>query len=341
MKKFLIILLALSIFGYVAYTYYKANIAIAATTAEKEAAYMVTKATLKNTLNLSGKIDASEKATLGFQTAGRLAWVGVKEGDYVKKGQGIASLDQRELQKNLEKQLNTYLIARWDFDQVKVDNKDAAYKDGDVGDKLKRLIDKSQFGLNNSVLNVELQSISKEYSYLASPISGIVTKVTTPYAGVNIGIASTYEVVNPNTIYFSASADQTEVPKLYVGQDATILMDAYAGEPIRATVTSLSFTPKVGEAGTIYEAKLRFESDNIALKYRLGMTGDAEFVTKEYASRLAIPPQYIKTELKKKYVTKIVNGKKVKTEVAIGEEADVLVEIKSGLKDGDMIIETK
>ena len=89
MKKFLIILLALSIFGYVAYTYYKANIAIAATTAEKEAAYMVTKATLKNTLNLSGKIDASEKATLGFQTAGRLAWVGVKEGDYVKKGQGI------------------------------------------------------------------------------------------------------------------------------------------------------------------------------------------------------------------------------------------------------------
>lgn len=233
------------------------------------------------------------------------------------------------------------MTTRWDFDQAKADNKDAAYKDGEVGDKLKRLIDKAQFGLNTSVLNVELQSISKEYSYLASPISGIVTKVSSPYAGVNIGVTSTFEVVNPDTIYFSASADQTEVPKLYVGQDATILMDAYSEEPIRATVTSLSFTPKVGETGTIYETKLRFGSDNIALKYRLGMTGDAEFVTKEYVSRLAVPPQYIKTELKKKYVTKIVKGKKVKTEVTIGEEADTLVEIKSGLKDGDMIIETK
>lgn len=341
MRKFITILLILGILGYGAYMYYKANIATAATPAEKEAAYTVAKATLKNTLNLSGKIDAAEKATLGFQTGGRLAWVGVKEGDYVKKGQGIASLDQRELQKNLEKQLNTYLITRWDFDQAKVDNKDAAYKDGDVGDKLKRLIDKAQFGLNNAVLNVELQSLSKEYSYLASPISGIVTKVSSPYPGVNIGVTSTYEVVNPDTIYFSASADQTEIPKLYVGQDATILMDAYSDEPLRATVTSLSFTPKAGETGTIYEAKLRFESDNIALKYRLGMTGDAEFVTKEYAGRLAIPPQYIKTELKKKYVTKIANGKKVKTEVTVGEEADSLVEIKSGLKEGDAIIEVK
>lgn len=341
MKKFLIILLALGIMGYVGYTYYKANVATAATPAEKEAAHVVAKATLKNTLNLSGNIDATERATLGFQTGGRLAWVGVKEGDYVKKGQGIASLDQRELQKNLEKQLNTYMITRWDFDQTKVDNKEAPYKDGDLGDKLKRLIDKAQFGLNTSVLNVELLSISKEYAYLASPISGIVTKVGSPYAGVNIGVASTYEVVNPETIYFSASADQTEVPKLYVGQDATLLMDAYPEEPIKATITSLSFTPKTGETGTLYETKLKFGSDNIALKYRLGMTGDAEFVTKEFASRLAIPLQYVKTEAKKKYVTKIVNGKKIKTEVAIGEEADTLVEIKSGLKDGDMIIETK
>jgi len=341
MKKIIIMLFALGLVGYGVHRYYTTNVATAATPAEKEAAYSVTKTTLKNTLNLSGKIDATEKATLGFQTGGRLAWVGVKEGDYVKKGQGIASLDQRELQKNLEKQLNTFLITRWDFDQTKVDNKDAAYKDGEVGDRLKRLIDKAQFGLNNSILNVELQSLSKEYSYLASPISGIVTKVTSPYAGVNIGVTSTFEVVNPDTIYFSASADQTEVPKLYVGQDATLLMDAYPEETIRATVTSLSFIPKTGETGTIYEAKLKFASENPAHKYRLGMTGDAEFVTKEFSARLAIPLQYVKTEAKKKYVTILVQGKKVKTEVTIGEEADTLVEIKSGLKDGDMIIETK
>ena len=54
---------------------------------EKKTTYKVKKQNLKETLTLSGEIDAEEKVTLRFQTSGRLAWVGVKEGDYVKKYQ--------------------------------------------------------------------------------------------------------------------------------------------------------------------------------------------------------------------------------------------------------------
>ena len=46
--------------------------------------YVIKRENLKEVLTLSGEINASEKATLNFQTSGRLAWVGVKEGDYVK-----------------------------------------------------------------------------------------------------------------------------------------------------------------------------------------------------------------------------------------------------------------
>src|SRR3990167_2084606 len=54
--------------------------------------YTVKRQALKETATFSGEVDADEKVKLKFQTAGRLAWVGVKEGDIVKPYQGIASL---------------------------------------------------------------------------------------------------------------------------------------------------------------------------------------------------------------------------------------------------------
>ncbi len=69
--------------------------------ADGDTTYKVKRQNLKESLTFSGEIDAEEKVTLRFQTSGRLSWVGVKEGDFVKKFQTIASLDQREVKKKL------------------------------------------------------------------------------------------------------------------------------------------------------------------------------------------------------------------------------------------------
>ncbi len=303
--------------------------------------FTVTKNKLVETLTISGKIEADEHVSLFFPTGGKLVWVGVKEGDYVKKYQGLASVDQRDLEKRLQSSLNSYMISRWDFEQSKVDNKDAAVKDGEVGDRLKRIIDKAQFNLDNSVINVEIQSLAKEMAYMYSPIEGIVTKVGGQYAGANIAATSTFEVVNPQTIYFLATADQTEIPLLSVGETAKIVLDSYEDEILTGVITSISFTPKTGDAGTVYEVKMEFSSSNDLLKYRLGMTGDAEFVTKEKSGVFAVPLNFVKTENKKKYVYVLKDGKEIRTEVIEGDEGDNDVEIKRGIKDGDVLIEKK
>ena len=62
----------------------------------------VKKGNLRKDLTLSGKVDARSFANVQFQTAGKLVWVGVKEGDQIKKGQAIASLDKALLQKQFE-----------------------------------------------------------------------------------------------------------------------------------------------------------------------------------------------------------------------------------------------
>lgn len=340
-KKYFIFLIVGLTIGVAAYFFWQrqAKTNVLATSDNKPNTYTVKKTKLTETLTLSGEIDADEHVSLFFPTGGKLAWVGVKEGDYVKKYQGIASVDQRDLEKRLQASLNSYMITRWDFEQSKVDNKDAAIKDGDVGDKLKRIIDKAQFNLDNSVINVEIASLAKEMAYMYSPIEGIVTKVGGQYAGANIAATGTFEIVNPQTIFFSAIADQTDIPLLSVGETAVITLDPYESEKITGVVKSIAFTPVVGDTGTTYEVKIDFTSSNDLLKYRLGMTGDAEFVTKEKIGIIAVPASFVKTILKKKYVYILKDGKEVQTEVKVGDEGDSDIEIKNGLSEGDIIVE--
>jgi len=52
------------------------------------------------------------------------------------------------------------------------------------------------------------------------------------------------------------------------------------------------------------------------------MTGDVEFVLSERPPAITVPSTYIKEENGKSYIFKFENGKRVKTEVKIGEIID-------------------
>lgn len=301
----------------------------------------VARQTIRQTLTISGELAADETATLRFQTSGTLAWVGVKVGDRVKKYQAIAGLDQRELKKKLDKYLLTYQKVRWDFDQTKDEYRDPAGAywglSEDARNKIDRALQKSQFDLTSSVLDVEIQDIALKYATLTTPIEGIVTRVAVPFAGMNITPASAeFEILNPATLYLSVLADQTEVIKLSTGMQATMTFDAFPDRTVTGTIKDISFTPKAGETGTVYEVKLAVP-DTETTPYRLGMTGDAMFVMSEKKDVLSAPPAFIKTEGSKKYVLRKTGNKKEKVYVETGVETETLVEIASGLAEGDTL----
>lgn len=328
-KRWYLIIALIAVVGFL---FYRVN--INSSIDKKKTTYQVKRQTLTESLSLSGKIDAEEKATLRFQTSGRLSWVGVKVGDYVKKYQGVAALDQREVKKTLDKYLNDYLKTRWDFEQTK-DN----YKDSIITTAIARILEKSQYDLNKSVLDVEIKNLSVEFSNLWTPIDGIVTSVEAPYAGVNvIPTQAEIEVVNPKTIYFSATADQNDVVKLKTDLAGNIILDAYPNQEFSGQIRQISFAPKEGETGTVYEVKIFFDQDNTDYRYRLEMTGDANFVVRKKENVLAIPTNLAKTENGKKYVLKQEGGNKKKIYIKEGEEIGDFLEVKEGLVEGDTIL---
>ncbi|MBI3385992.1 efflux RND transporter periplasmic adaptor subunit [Candidatus Gottesmanbacteria bacterium] len=303
------------------------------TPSKKSNQYTVTRQNIRQTLTLSGTIDADQKATLQFQTSGRLVWVGVKPGDKVAAYQTIASLDQQQVQKSLEIQLNNYMKTRWDFEQLHDDNKSKI-----ITDALKRILEKSQFDLNNAVLNVEIQHLAVEFSNIVTPISGVVTAVNPSVAGVNVTPAtSEFDVVDPNSVYLSVLADQTEVTKLSEDMKPDIIFDAYPNQHIEGAVVSIGFTPKTGETSTVYEVKVKLPINNDDYHYRVGMTADAAFTTREKPQVIAIPAEFLKEDKSGKYVLKHIKGKIQRSSVSVGEETDALVEITSGLSEGETI----
>lgn len=295
----------------------------------------VKRGTLEEKLTVSGEIDAEEKTTLKFQTSGKLAWIGVKEGDFVKKYQLVASLDQRELKLNLDKYLNNYMSQRWDFDQTKEDNETVFFSNS-----IRRILEKAQFDLNNSVIDVELKDLAIRLANLITPIDGIVTKVSAPYAGVNITPTSAdIDIVNPQTVYFSALADQTEVTKIREGMSGELILDSYTDETFPGFVKNISFSPKSGETGTVYAVKFLFDGDNSTYKFRLGMTGDLTFITKRIENALFLPSKFIKNQNGKKFVNVKKKDKIEKVSIETGLETDNGTQITEGLTENTIVTE--
>lgn len=216
-------------------------------------------------LILSGIIDALIKATVKFPSVGKIVWEGAVEGDTVKKWQALASLDRSALQTAVTNAWYKYLASDANAKQIEDEVKDHD-KDESYVQKNKRVT--AQTTRDNAYDTWLQAKRDLANATIYSPIDGIVIAKTAN------STQAEFVIVDPKSVYFSASADQSEVGRLNIGQTGTLLLDAFPEVPLSGTITNIGFVPKVGESSTVYEVKFKFTPND---KYRLGMTGDLTF----------------------------------------------------------------
>ena len=302
----------------------------------------VKKTDLNQTISASGKIKSDEEATLKFQTSGYLSWVGVKKGDKVKKWQAIAALDKEKLEQTLKQDLIDYMNERWDFDQEQDDYHTGGEPPAKVAlnDEMKRILEKSQFDLNRTVIDVEIKNLALKYANLWTPIDGIVTEVETPNAGVNITAATAEFVVsNPDKMYFAGKVDEADVGQINPDMKAEILLDAYPNETFESSISQIGFTSTTtSSGGTAYEVKFLLP-ENINERFRIGMNGDADIIVSEKQEVLVVPFEAIQDIDGKEYVWILPEDNvPVKKEVKTGLGNDYDTEILEGINEGDKVV---
>ncbi len=294
---------------------------------------IVKRGDVAESLVLSGEIEATLHAGLTFETSGQIEYVGVKEGEKVKKGQVLGQLDTTTLNSAYQQALAT--LRKYD---ATVDN---------VHDQIKNHSADETYAQKDTRTTAE---VNKDYAYEAvlvaernlkgatikAPFEGVITYVANPFSGTFvIYTQKQFEMFDPETVYFKVSGDQTEVVRMKAGQEVGITLDSYPEEEISGRIKEISFAPDEGEVGVIYGVKVELVNSDVI--YRLGMTGDATFVMNEAKNVLYVPPKFIKTdkETGKKYLQ--VNGGKKKVFVEVGIDGEDRVEVKGDIKEGETV----
>lgn len=293
----------------------------------------VKKGTVAEELILSGEVKAKEHAKLKFQGSGEIGWLGVSEGQWVKKGELLIRLDTANLYATYEQAVASLRSAQATADRALDDVKDRGDEETFTEAEARTIAEAARDRAYRAMTIAQENLVN---GGIRAPFDGIVSSITNPFSGVNILFSeSQIEIVNPETLYVEVSADQSEVIELTEGQKVTIVLDSFLDEEIQGEIDFISYTPTAGVIGATYKITVRLISDVDPGKIRIGMTGDANFILSEKENVLYVPNQFVNTDKEGKYVFKNTRDNKVYVE--IGMEGEERIEIIGDIKEGDVL----
>ncbi|OGM26597.1 hypothetical protein A2627_01075 [Candidatus Woesebacteria bacterium RIFCSPHIGHO2_01_FULL_39_28] len=325
----IILILAVLIFGWKTYRSQRPKFSVE--TAK------VTRSSITESLSASGKIDATEKANLTFQTTGKISWIGAKEGNQITKGQAIAKLDTIKLNSDYQRALSDLRSTQATVDRIHDDLKnhdsDETFLQKETRTEAESANDKAYEAF------IKAQKDLKD-STLVSPLTGIIAKIDPDQIGVNVSaFSSSYLIINPESFVFEAEVNEVDIAKLTIGQKVLITLDAFPDEELEGITLSISYSSILTSTGaTAYKVKVKLPGNKNQL-LRLGMNGDAEFIFKTVNDVLTVPSTSVVETGDKKFVWIVNTSEKAhKKEITTGVSSIDLIEVKSNLTDTETVI---
>jgi HlyD family secretion protein len=317
-------------------------------------------------LNASGYVVAQRKAAVSSKSTGRLAFLGVEEGSRVKKGQILASLENEDLiaarnqavaQVNQAKadlgtaqaelvdaelQYRRYrtlvaqdLVPKQDFDTA-----DARYKKAVAGvAAAQSRIKVAQAGLANT-------QAALEYSYIRAPFDGVVTtkyaevgEVVAPFGAAANARAAVVTMADLHSLMVEVDVAESNLDKVHLSQPCEISLDAIPDRRFAGEVHMIVPTADRTKATVLTKVKFLETDDRILPE----MSAKVAFLSQplnpaERQPRLTIPKAALVTREGRSY-SFLVTGNRVKlVPIAVGLALNDMVEITSGLKEGDRVV---
>jgi membrane fusion protein (multidrug efflux system) len=142
------------------------------------------------------------------------------------------------------------------------------------------------------------------------------------------------DLVRLDPLEIDLRAPEVVLGSLAVGQRVEFGVDAFRGETFPAVVVAIAPTVDAGGRSVSLRARL----DNPDARLRPGMSARVRIVLATNARALVVPEQAIVPMGEGKNVYVVVDGKAKLVPVTVGVREPGVVEIASGLKDGDQVI---
>ncbi|GAB4389882.1 MAG: efflux RND transporter periplasmic adaptor subunit [Thermodesulfovibrionales bacterium] len=185
--------------------------------------------------------------------------------------------------------------------------------------------------------SLALAELNYGYSFIRSPIDGIVASRPVKLGETVMTGALVAEVISTGSLYIEAFVDEADVANVNVGQEVEITMDAYPGRTFAGQVYLISPVVTGGKLETrTFEVRTRFKDLDAPVK--TGMSADVEIIVDRVRDTLVVPSQAVIERGGRKYAYVMEDGRARLRPVEVGITGWTFTQISSGLEEGESLI---
>lgn len=201
---------------------------------------------------------------------------------------------------------------------------------------------KKRISLSNSIYRTRLQQLGNSANTqglvtVKAPISGkIATREASVGQTFNDAGGKLMTIINDSRVFATANIYEKDLDRVKIGQKITLKV---------ASIPERSFSGRISRVGTAVEGETRVlpvqaEINNTGGMLKPGMFAELEIFTQEASKAvLAIPISAVVDVNGKKLVyVQTGNASYQKVEVTLGQTSKDMVEVKTGLFEGDLIV---
>lgn len=308
-------------------------------------------------LTASGYVVAQRKAAVASKGTGRLVYLGVVEGDRVQKDQVIARIDDSDIKAQLEQAKANLKLYQADLTDAENSYKryQSLLKSGSAS---QMELDAAQSRYNRVLASIDVAKaillgaeVAMENTLIRAPFNGtVLTKnadvgeVVAPLgAGVN-SKAAVVLMADMTSLQAEIDVSESNIEKININQDCEIRLDAYPDNAYAGYVAKI--VPTADRSKATVMVKVGFK--NYDQRVLPEMSAKVIFLNESSKSRnieetkqfLVVPISSVVNRNNTKVVYIVRDERAVEVPVTTGKELGSYIEIKSGLMNGDKVIET-
>jgi membrane fusion protein (multidrug efflux system) len=289
-------------------------------------AAVVREDTVIETVTAVGSLLANESVMIRPETDGRIETIHFSEGQLVRKGDKLVSLDASEIEAQLAS-----AAAAANLNRSRLQRSGELYAKKFIS---AQALDEARENLNQTDARVTEIRAKLAKTVIRAPFEGVAgLRQVSPGAYVKAG-QDIARLEGIGTLKLDFRVPELYLAKIRGGQALAVTVDAWPGETFDGAIYAIE--PSVDEATRTVLLRARLPNPGVRLKPGLFARVMLTLDRREQAR--VVPEQAIVPRGGERYVFRIVEGKAVMVRVELGLRRPGEVEIVSGLETGQQIV---
>jgi macrolide-specific efflux system membrane fusion protein len=314
----------------------------------------VARASVVESVSAAGTLQSGYTASANFAASGTVTEIDVKVGDLVAVGQQLAKVDATQANQQVKAAQSSLDAAEEDLANAKTAAATTTTPPpGGQSGSSAPSITSLQAKVDQAALTLQQAKDALSSTVLTAPGAGTVTAISgsvgqkvSSSSGASAASGSTSTATSSGFITLTdlanlvvkANVAEIDVSKVKAGQDATVTINALPDTPVAAKVISADLTPTATNNIVQFGVSLGLTQPPAGV--RPGQSASVSITVARADGALAVPSAAVRTVGGQSTVTVLTGGQEETRAVQVGVRSEALVQVTSGLADGDQVVLT-